>query len=105
MSGLTDAERELFAAAMHDCFQGWKGDPRGTLCGACLSDAEALAPVVEQIVAARVTAALNEAADVLAAFDLYADMHRVPRHVDVPDDYESGVNDAARIVRALAPPT
>ena len=42
---------------------------------------------------------VNRLADELASFDCLVD--KVPDGIDVPDDYERGINDAARFVRAL----
>src|SRR4051794_37298973 len=41
---------------------------------------------------ARVEALAGE----MSAFNIEQRMDMVPRHVDVPDDYESGINDAGR---------
>lgn len=59
---LSEDELVVFAAAMHDAFQGWKGDPRGTVCGDCLDDADALAPTIELIVRARMAQAWDDGA-------------------------------------------
>lgn len=94
MSGLSAEDK----AALRQAFLG---DGRSTVAYA-LADGrtERVAAVVERIVAEHVTRALNEAADRLAAFNCEVDI--VPRHIDVPDDYESGINDAAYIVRSFA---
>lgn len=43
--------------------------------------------------------ALRALADELAAFDCVED--EVPRGIDVPDDYEAGLHDAARRLRTV----
>ena len=110
MTDLTDEDRNLLAEAIHandcGCFD-WHADDQEDVT--YREHASAVAPVVEQIIARHVAAALNEAADEIEAWRGVSERYADDSTNDAVDrskalQRRNAYDRAARIVRTHADP-